>query len=244
MTRKPDPAPWTGVSPLGAQVERTSLKEAVESRLRAAIVSGELAPSARIREAALAQNLGVSRAPVREALRALEQDGLIVSSGSYHGYFVRTADIEELRELFQVRMALERLAVSLAMDHITPDDLVRLADIVRQMEVAAESRPQDMAELDARFHEHICRMAHHRLLLRIWTSMRDQIRVALAAVNVIHEHSPDFADSHRVILRMLERQERQGIEDVMAEHILTGMNRYIAEATRIRAAGEEREHVS
>jgi DNA-binding GntR family transcriptional regulator len=237
VRRKQDRDSRSEVSSLSRGVERTTLKETIESRLREAIVSGEIAPSARIREAALAENLGVSRAPVREALRSLEQDGLVVSSGGYQGYFVRTADIEELRELFQLRMALERLSVGLALDHVTPHDLAHLAGIIQQMDVAAESRPQDMADLDARFHEYICRMAQHKLLLRIWSSMRDQIRVALAAVNVLHEHSPDFAESHRVVLRGLESNDRQHVQTLMEEHILFGMDRYVGKASVARDAG-------
>ncbi len=120
--------------PLVLTPERRVVDQVYEY-LRARIVDGSLSPGARIVERALT-SLGVSRTPIREALKRLEQDGLVVCL-PHRGYRVRSASAEDGRRVYEVRRALEGLAGELAAERATPEDL----NSMREALAAARSRP-------------------------------------------------------------------------------------------------------
>src|SRR5207253_2721310 len=109
---------FEGASPF-ASIEVSDLVAAVEAQLTQAIVEGRLPPGSRIVEADIARRMNVSRAPVREAARRLERQGVLVSRPR-HGFAVRTVTVREIDDLFQVRLNLELMAASLACKP-TPD---------------------------------------------------------------------------------------------------------------------------
>jgi DNA-binding GntR family transcriptional regulator len=130
------------------RIEPRTLKEDVTNILRQMIIDGELAPDAELNQVGIANQLGVSRGPVREALGQLEQEGL-VHSIPYKGVFVTSLTRRHVEELYSIRIVLETLAVERAIDRITEEDLAKLNQIVDEMSVAAKDQNlQRLVEVD------------------------------------------------------------------------------------------------
>ncbi len=195
------------------------------------IISGRLLPGERLVEARLAEDLAVSRVPVREALRQLKQEGLI----TYHphcGYFVAEFGEEDLEELYYLRVALEKLAIGLAIQRMTPDELTRLERIVHDMEAIGDGdlRWAQETELDAAFHQQLCHMAHSRRLVKIWADMENQIKMIIGATNRSFEVPSGFSEGHSQVLQALLRGDVGVAEQAIERHLLSGLENLKANA--------------
>src|SRR4051812_10615382 len=159
--------------PLSAIVLRT---------LREAIIDGRLAPGEAVVEAQLSRQLGVSRAPLREALSSLENEGLIVSV-PWRGAFVAPLTERGVTELQAFRRLLEVFAAEQVLEQGTVD-IASLDELVSEMERCAETGDLDcMNEADVRFHTRIVELSGNDLLLDVWRSYVAPIRRALALRN-------------------------------------------------------------
>lgn len=147
------------------------LVERVRTRLRQAILDGALPPGDRLVEADLAAQLGVSRAPVRDALRMLEHDGLVTANGR-RGRFVTVLSARDAWEVYTLREALEAMAVGIVARSCPPEVLDRAEGIVEEMHQASRRGDRaSLSRLDVEFHRLICETAGHERLLRTWDSM-------------------------------------------------------------------------
>lgn len=204
---------------------KQSLRQLVHERVRSALLRGEIAPGQRFTESQLAEGLGTSRAPIREALRELEQAGLIVPSGQ-RGYLLRPVGIDDARELSLLRIALEKLAATLVVERADDDGLKELEAIVEKMEAAEASSPQEALEdLDVNFHERFCRLADHEPLLRVWLSLRDQLTLAMRTVNLAWKPERGFAASHAKVVEALRSRDPAVAEQMIEDHIRRGLDR-------------------
>jgi len=208
---------------------KQSLREIVHTRVRAALLNGEIAPGERFTEVQLAEGLGTSRAPIREAVRQLEQEGLIVPSGS-RGYVLRPVAIEDVRELGLLRSALERLAAELVVERADDAALDQLEAIVAQMyeAEAGTASAAVLTELDADFHEKLCSLARNEPLQRVWTSMRDQLTLAMRTVNVAWSPGPGYAASHERVVKALQTRDAAVAQRAIDEHIRSGLEQVMA----------------
>ena len=142
-----------------APFTRFSLREQIKDVILQRILDGDYEPGARLVETRIAQELGVSQAPVREALRDLEQLGCIVHE-PFRGCSVRAFSAEELIEAFPVRAALEALAARLAAERISEAELLRLAELLDTMHAAAaDGDAHGQSQANAAFHATIVRAA-------------------------------------------------------------------------------------
>ncbi len=224
---------------LAGPLTRRRLADEVRDRLAAAIRAGDLPPGERLVEAQLARALGVSRSPVREALRLLERSGFVVADGGL--YYVPRLGLDDVRELVQLRVALERLAVSLIVQDGPPDDLSVLEDVVVAMREAVAADPSDAArlsKLDAQFHERLCELPGHVRLARMRQEMADEIELAITAANLSFEGGEGFAEAHDEVIAALGTGERDVAESTIEQHILTGLERYERAAQRQGPAAE------
>ncbi len=154
---------------------RQTTATVISEAIKRAITSGRLKPGEKLVEMELARRFGVSRTPVREALRILEKERL-VANNPYKGYIVNKLSHDEAVMLYQVRAALEPLAVKLATEQITPQELQELKDCLYQSELALKS--DDMAALivlNNKFHDIIARASRNSYLVDILTNLRDLI---------------------------------------------------------------------
>lgn len=183
-----------------------TLRSEVVSMLREAIISGKLQPGDHLKETTLAEQMAVSRSPVREAFRELEQEGLIVSVPN-QGCFVKTFNAEEIQEIFTLRAALENLAYELIIgaDKLGPEQMQTLASYVERQKAAIQNEAIDeLTNLDMDFHEEIMRMAGHKRLLGMWRSLRGQIQVLFYQRFHVLDQVPETVDSdHHELLAAL-----------------------------------------
>ena len=151
---------------------RVVLSDRVKEYIVEAVLNGELKPGDRIVESSMARELGVSQAPVREAIRDLVLLGFLESE-PYKGTSVRSFTYEELWETYTVRAALESLAARLAATHLTDADANRLQGILDEMMEAAHQQDRDrLVQLDNRFHETILRISRNKTLHQLWKSLQ------------------------------------------------------------------------
>jgi DNA-binding GntR family transcriptional regulator len=209
---------------------KQSLREIVHERVRGALLSGEIGAEERFSESQLAEGLGTSRAPIREAMRELEQEGLIVRSGQ-RGYVLRPVEPKDVRELGLLRSALERLAAGLTVQRASAAEIAELEEIVAQMAAAEQRSPAEgLEDLDTAFHEKLCRLAQHEALLGIWLSMRDRLQLALRAVNLSWDRA-GFASSHELVMEAIRSGDPKQAEDAIETHILSGLDRLMSVST-------------
>lgn len=200
-------------------VSRTLRTEVVDM-IRDAIVTGKLKPGERLKENGLAHQMSVSRSPIREAFRQLEQEGLIVSIPN-QGSFVRAFDEDDVREIFTLRAALEDLACEIVLKEkkLQLADLERLATYIEQQKEAIEARDFDrLTKLDMGFHEFICEKSGLERLLKMWQSLRAQIQVLFYQRFLTFDWVPETVDTdHSAILEALRRGDAERFSRINQE---------------------------
>ena len=183
------------------------------------IVSGEYPPGSRLVETRIAQELGVSQAPVREALRDLEQLGCIVHE-PFRGCSVRAFSADELLEAFPVRAALEALAARLAAERISEQELLRLAELLETMRTAARrDDPHGQSQANASFHATIVRAARNATLERQWALLEPFSRTFLT----VSQSGLDLlalSERHIPILDALRARDPDAAADAMHRHLM------------------------
>lgn len=209
------------------KIRQTSLRDEVVGAIRDAIIQGKFKPGEKIPEQELAEQLGVSRTPVREAIRILEQQGLVATRPKNGTYIVRIS-WAEVRDSLYVRMALEELAVREAVARLTPqewDDLCgkfqRLLDGMQ--EAVARNDSVVATEMDIEWHTLLIDAAQNRFLSRIWRSTGLPFLV-WSPEREIYPFTPEkwtvFRKRHEQLIAGLRgRDPDQGAEAVRA-HIL------------------------
>ena len=218
-----------------------TLRTEVVDMIRDAIVTGKLKPGEHLKETILAEQMSVSRSPVREALRQLEQEGLVVSIPN-QGSFVKAFDEDDVREIFTLRTALEELACEIVLrnGNLSEDDLQLLEAYIEQQREAIESRDFDsLTELDMDFHEYICSRSGLKRLLKMWQSLRAQIQVLFYQRFHAFAEVPETVDTdHSEIIDAL----REGDADKFSE-ISREVNERVAEecVRMLRAIGNNRD---
>lgn len=220
------PPPSTPHSAAIDLLQRHSLASLVQRQLERQIVFGELAAGAKLNEADIAGELRVSRGPVREAFRALEQAGLVRIEKN-RGVFVRQLSIEEANEIFEVRAALDGLIGRLAAKRIRPEQLARARDIVDRMHAAVRARDADAYfPLNIEFHAVLAEASGNRALLsnyqRIVNELNLYRRETLARdpKNILIS-----SESHEAILDAIARGDAALAQRLLFEHVIDSRER-------------------
>jgi DNA-binding GntR family transcriptional regulator len=173
-----------------------SLPDIVAERVIDAIRHGELKPGERIVEVQLAKRLGVSRGPLREALKMLEAAQVVESQRS-RGTFVANISPAQISQMMVVRATLEGMAARLVARRRSPQLIALLEEIHRKLQAASEAgRADEMRTLVWLFHETVCRNAHNDFLLSAWSAISNLIRVFLRQ-HVEFEHDPSRVISNQ-----------------------------------------------
>lgn len=208
--------------PLLPAISSASRRQVVAETLRQAIISGVLQPGQRLTESALAEQLGTSRAPVREALRQLEQEGLVVSH-AYRGTEVLGVSQDEIDNvLVPVRMTLEQFAFEKAMPRLSDEDYAHLESLVSSMDDAARHRDlQELADFDVRFHEFIMQRSEQPHCVQIWRSIQPRVRAYFHRDAAFYRDASSVARQHRRLLLALRSNDRDLLRDAVAAHIST-----------------------
>ena len=151
------------------------LREVVCETLREAIISGVLRPGERLMEIQLAEELGVSRTPVREAIRKLELEGFVIMIPR-RGTYVADLSIKDINEVFEVRSALDSLANGLAAERITEEELEQMERLLVQISACVDNgNMEKIVELDGQFHDILYRASRNDRLVGIINNLREQL---------------------------------------------------------------------
>jgi len=178
-------------------------QEFVLGELRRAITGGQLKPGAPIRQEALAEQLGVSRVPLREALKTLEAEALVVHE-PHRGYFVAELSLDDLREVYRIREILEQEAVRRAADHLDEAALAALQEIQREVEKAADTGDvSGMAAANRRLHFALYDASAMPRLVRFITTLWDATDAYRSLYYAEPEHRDHVVREHRAILAAL-----------------------------------------
>ncbi|WP_309103969.1 GntR family transcriptional regulator [Microbacterium sp.] len=214
-------------------VPAASRRERVAEILREAITTGGLEPGQKLTELELAAQLGTSRAPVREALRQLEQEGLVVSY-PYRGTEVLGVSQEEIENvLVPIRIALERFAFDKAMSVVTDEDIAGLNAIIDSMDAAASAGdPARLADDDIRFHEAIVVLSGQQHCLQIWRTIQPRVRAYFRRDANYYSDSHAVADQHRDLIRALQSGDSARGLQAITEHIRTHFSSAVPEGDR------------
>lgn len=199
---------------------RTSLADAVYDLIRNQIVTGVLQPGDRLMEPVLAEDLGVSRTPVREALRRLEQAELVVRNPRDQGRYVHKPAPAEIREVLGVRAVLEGYAARLAAEHITDEELARLRALHTEAVAAIEQgETARLAELNTAFHDGINAASRAPHCVALIDALRDRIlQYRFAFLRDDTTRRASFRE-HGEILAALESRAADQAEALVRAHI-------------------------
>lgn len=183
-------------------IEQTPLRVQVADRLRAAIVTGRLRPGAALVETALAEQLNVSRAPIREAIQDLENDGL-VETVAYRHKRVKPLTVREVVEICEMRQLFEVMAVRRILENGT--DVHGLWGPCDAMERAVEADDRDaLIAADESFHRTLIRLSDHQLLDQLWAGLYLRIHQIMSLRNDEAVDLADIAGTHPPIVKALE----------------------------------------
>lgn len=208
--------------------------------LKRELLSGELAPGERVNEVVMAGRLGISRGPLREAIRNLEQEGLLTAA-PHRGTFVRRLTQEEAAELQEVRLALETAAACRLARRWTPEAqalleerLDRLRGLHLDNSTLAERMSADLA-----FHEAICEASGNETLLQTWRSLIGRITIMVLNVGPQRMSQLQDADAHRPLVDAIASGDEEIIRETFARVFDSG-TRVVLEAVS-HGGGESRD---
>jgi DNA-binding GntR family transcriptional regulator len=201
------------------RLEKTSLREQALTALRRAITTGQLAPGTHLVETDLSDALQISRGTLREAMRQLQQEGLI-SAGARGRLSVRHLDAKEIKDIFDVRAALESLAAStLAGREDRGEAVTQLRAAVADMERWAASNLEDRIEADLRFHRTMCHLTGNETLLHSWSSLEGSIRMSIMYAGVDRALKNMDAKRHYDIVDAIESGDAEQAAATVSDHM-------------------------
>lgn len=195
------------------------LRDVVFSTLRDAILRGDLKPGERLMEMHLANKLGVSRTPIREAIRMLEQEGLAVTVPRKGAQVAKMTE-KDLQDVLEVRDALDELAVSSACAHITSEQLQELKATVREFELAIHARDvRRMVQADEAFHNVIYRAADNPKLENIVKNLREQMYRYRYEYIKDHTDYQQLVREHAAMIDGFEKKDTAYVRSIMHTHL-------------------------
>lgn len=199
--------------------EYLPLRDVVFNTLRRAILKGELKPGERLMEITLADKLGVSRTPIREAIRKLELEGLVVMAPR-KGAKVASITERDLSDVLEVRKGMEVLAISLACKRITGEELEKLETIEQSFQKLIESgNLTELAEMDVKFHDTIYQATNNQRLVQLLNNLREQMyRYRMEYLKDIAVRRT-LAEEHKTICQALRERDEQQAEQYVSIHI-------------------------
>ena len=201
------------------KVKRQSLVEQTLELLRDSILTGGLPPGTRLLEIDLAKELGISRGTLREALRMLENEGLVESFPGRGSYVARLSE-RDIREVYSLRSLLEKEAVRLAIDNVTQDDIRQLQETLDRMIAAADrGDAAQVNQYDLQFHQTIWALAEHQRLQEVLEGILSQVRMYLTVNTQLYEDLATGIADHVQIMEAIRSRDRELAARNMGKHL-------------------------
>lgn len=219
MTQAPARRDARGIrAAYGGSGARPTAQQLAYHFLRERILSGHFEAGMRLRPEQIAAEIGVSRMPVREAVRQLDAEGLLTTLPN-RGVVVSRLTSDEVVELFEIRASLEGLAARLAIDHVTDDAILDLEHLLVQMRRAEQDHLLWIERHDL-FHAQICALSRRERLCQLAAQLRVQVQPYLRLFTS-GERSPELKEfRHEIILDALRDRDRERAEHAVREHVM------------------------
>lgn len=213
-----------------------TLRDAASEAIRGLIADGTLRPGVRVFEEDLAERLGVSRGPIREALRRFEEQGVIVTHPN-RGSFVVELTAEEIEQLYELRAVLEAMAVRVALKRNRREGLGRLSRCLTQMRRATRAGDlRRILEADLAFHQALWEAAGNRFLLRTMTGLDAYLQVLMSVQNRAYENLEDNLRDHEDLYLAIRKGDADTAVEVITRHLLDAGRMVSAAAAAARPA--------
>jgi DNA-binding GntR family transcriptional regulator len=195
------------------------LRDVVFNTLREAILRGDIKPGERLMELQLASKLGVSRTPIREAIRMLEQEGLAVTVPR-KGAEVAKMTLKDMEDVLEIREALDELAVRIACENISEEQLERLGDIKEQFENnTIVGDVKEIAAADVSFHDVIYEATDNPKLVTLLNNLREQVYRYRVEYIKDPKNYPTLIKEHEAIVNGLKTHDKDAATLAMHEHV-------------------------
>lgn len=195
------------------------LRDVVFNTLREAILRGDLVPGERLMELQLASKLGVSRTPIREAIRMLEQEGLSITIPR-KGAIVAGMTEKDMQDVLEIREALEELSVQVACDKITDEEIAELRKNMKSFERSLKGGDlKEMAQADVEFHDVIYRATDNPKLINMLNNLREQMyRYRVEYLKNPQNHD-QLLKEHEAIYRGIVEKDKDAVTEMIRRHI-------------------------
>lgn len=213
------------------------LREVVYETLREAIRNGALAPGERLMEIQLAEELGVSRTPVREAIRKLELESFVVMLPR-RGTYVANLSLKDINEVFEIRAALDGLAAGLAAERITEEELEQMERLMVEIADHIEQHNnQKIVEVDEAFHDILYRASRNERLVGIIYNLREQFtRFRSVSINY-PGRLQNTLEEHRQLVEAIAQRNAETAQQKAREHIENAEQTLLLEMDQLRNSG-------
>ena len=199
--------------------EYLPLRDVVFNTLRQAILKGELKPGERLMEIQLANKLGVSRTPIREAIRKLELEGLVLMIPR-KGAEVAEITEKNMLDVLEVRKALEELAAQLACERITEEGLAELKAAAKEFEQVLKTNDvTKIAEADVKFHDVLYLSTDNQRLVTLLNNLREQMYRFRVEYLKKEEYHPLLLEEHKKIIEAIESHDQAEVNNIIDLHI-------------------------
>lgn len=205
------------------EIELSTLRDKMVEAIEESLVSGDLKPGDRINETEIAQRMGISRGPVREAIQQLVGEGILVSR-PHLGTMVAEWSAKDIAEVYSLRAVLEGFATGLVAEHATAADVAALQRLVDQMRQCGKTLDvKCVIRLDVEFHELLDALANHTLLVRALGSVFRKIKFLLAVDLNANLTTPDvfeqYANNHQAYVDAIRTGDRAHAEAQVRAHM-------------------------
>ena len=208
--------------PVSTPTRSRSVREQTYRLLRRQLVTGQFCPGQRLTEQFLAQRLGVSRTPIREALHKLELEGLVIAAGA-RGFQVPDDSVEDMNELFEIRAVLEGHALACLSRTIAAEALIELRVLVDQGEHACEAgNLERVFALNTRFHDLLYALSKSPRLIKMINDLKDQIFRFRQLILKDETMARTSNEDHILMLEYIRRRDGEGVEKLVREHLMRG----------------------
>lgn len=219
-------------------IEMLTVCQQVVRLIRLRIFSGVLKPGERIIESKIAHEMGISRGPVREAIKELENDGLIETTPRKGSYITELAD-KDIEELLTLRALLEGYAVTLAIDNLKEQDFQGLRGILDSIEKYARMKDVlGVARVNMLFHEEICRLSGNQRLYSAWKALLGPIRMLSAMTTEFYTKVEEIRAHHEDLFNALQQGDKIYAKDCFEKHILNSMHQLFQYLKKTRGEGK------
>lgn len=197
-----------------------SYKEKIYEEIKTAIINQVLKPGEQLNERALAEKLGISRTPLREAFKRLETEGWVVTE-AWKGTYVTEITEQDIEEVSQLRMTLEVMVIELIIQKITPGQLLKIREMHQnQAKLGNEFKAGDFIELDRNFHMYLAELAGNKRLLQILTHLSDMMRrLGITAIQTAERYQETLQE-HSGIIEALEIRDLAKAKQAVLFHVL------------------------